>query len=407
MTSTAGSSFIGINLAAGLCQIGTTNGNIIGSIASVNSIQVAGTSTAVGIAASSTSAISIAKNTIANMAATGTAAGSMVRGIAVSYSGVYTISANTVRNLSTSGIGTGTGTSSSVVGISYAATGVGATIEKNTVFALSNTAASANVVVTGIAYTGATSGTNIVNANFVHSFSTSSSSSISQQVGIAAVNGLTTYSNNMIRLGIDAQGNTQTITPIIAGISKASTNNMKFYHNSVYIGGSGVGIGTANTYAFNRTAAGVDDVRNNIFVNARSNSSTGGKHYAVSYNNNTNLTSNNNIYYANGTGGYIGSYNGGTTEQPTLQGLMLASGSQENASGFGDPNFVSPTSATPDLHVQGTTPAESAGAVIAEVANDFDGENRGYYTPVDIGADAGNYTNLDIYNPLVSVPCNF
>jgi hypothetical protein len=404
MSGTGASSFTGINATTGLYNIGTTTGNIIGDVNTSNSILVAGTGVTTGIASASASAISIANNTVANLTASGTGTGVAVRGIATSSSGIYTINSNIVRNLSTASSSTGTGASSSVVGISHSATGSGAYVSNNTVFALSNTAASANVAVTGIFYSGAISGTNNVQANLVHSFSTSSSSVTSQQTGIAATGGLTTYSNNMVRLGIDIEGNAQSVTPIIAGISKASTNNMNFYHNSVYIGGSGVGTGAANTFAFTRTASGTDNVRNNIFVNARSNASTGGKHYAVAYNNNTNLTSNYNIYFTSGNGGFIGSYNGGTTEQTTLQGLTFASGgNQETASGFGDPNFVNPTAAIPDLHIQGTTPAESAGILISQITTDIDGQTRIGLTPVDIGADAGNFTPLDIFRPIISV----
>jgi len=54
----------------------------------------------------------------------------------------------------------------------------------------------------------------------------------------------------MIRLGVDAAGNSLTTALTINGINEtAGTNN--FYFNSIYIGGSGVGTTASNTFAFN------------------------------------------------------------------------------------------------------------------------------------------------------------
>jgi hypothetical protein len=94
----------------------------------------------------------------------------------------------------------------------------------------------------------------------------------------------------MIRLGIDGNGSSLTNGITIAGINKSTTGNADIYHNSIYIGGTGV-TGSAGTYAFRRTASGTDDVRNNILVNARSNSGGSGKHYTVGINATTNFTS--------------------------------------------------------------------------------------------------------------------
>ena len=54
------------------------------------------------------------------------------------------------------------------------------------------------------------------------------------------------------------------------------------------------------------------------------------------------------------------------------------------------------------MHVQGTTVAEGAGFTLAAITDDFDGQTRSGLTPVDIGADAGNFTAKDIFAPAVS-----
>ncbi len=47
---------------------------------------------------------------------------------------------------------------------------------------------------------------NVVEQNFVHSFSITSTATTSQLVGILPVAGNGTYKNNMVRLGVDASG---------------------------------------------------------------------------------------------------------------------------------------------------------------------------------------------------------
>ena len=90
---------------------------------------------------------------------------------------------------------------------------------------------------------------NVVERNFVHSLSITSTNNAAQLAGILAVAGNGTYKNNMVRLGVDAAG-----APITGGYTMygmfdiAGTNN--FYFNSSYIGGTGVVSTTSNTFAF-------------------------------------------------------------------------------------------------------------------------------------------------------------
>ncbi len=67
-------------------------------------------------------------------------------------------------------------------------------------------------------------------------------------------------------------------------------------------------------------------------------------------------------------------------------------------------SFVSATgnASTFDLRLQAVNPAESQGVLIASVTDDFDGQTRSSLTPVDIGADAGNFTFLEGMAPIVT-----
>ena len=79
----------------------------------------------------------------------------------------------------------------------------------------------------------------MVERNFVHSLSITSTATTSQLVGILPVAGQGTYKNNMVRLGVDAAGNSISTGYQMYGMFEiAGTNNI--YFNSVYIGGTGV-----------------------------------------------------------------------------------------------------------------------------------------------------------------------
>jgi hypothetical protein len=404
---TGASSFTGINAGNGLFEI--TN-NTIGNPSNPNAILVAGTGVTTGITVASTNTTAVTGNTIANLTASGTGTGVRVIGINTSAAGNYTIEQNTVRNLSSASTNAGVGVAGAIIGILNTATGAGTiTVARNTVFGLNSTAAAAAVQVSGIVNsTGANGST--VTRNLVHSFSTASATA--RQTGILALNGLF-YHNNMVRLGIDANGNSQTVPSTIVGIEKSSTNFITFYHNSVYIGGTNVDAGSNNTFAFLRSVAassGNDNIRNNIFVNERSNAISGSnRHFAIVSNNTNNLVVDYNIYHSgNGTDAVFGSNNGGTTVRNGLPLWFIGNGPHSDAnSGIGNPNFIAPTAATPNLRLNAATPAEGTGVLIAGITVDFDGNDRTSNTPVDIGAHAGLFNSIlvpgtDIFSPVIS-----
>lgn len=414
-TATSTPEFFGMNLASGT-NINVTN-NLIGDTSLANSINVVtagatsiSTQRVSGIFANSsaTAVHTITNNTIANITNNYAAAGthsSSTRGIVLipTAAGTYTISNNLIRNLSTSTRTTAGGANSAMVGIAVSQTSGTVVLSGNTIHTLTlrGTSTTAAVQNAGVFFSTPATGINRVERNHVHSLSITALNPTAFITGfdIAAGNG--TIQNNMIRLGLDSAGNSIVTPCVFRGITKNS-GSINIYFNSVYIGGSGVDINPINSFAFQRTGTGVDDVRNNIFVNARSNASTGGKHYQAFLINTTTITLNNNIYFGGGTGAVFGSLNNGTSDV-----LSYASGwiPSDVSSGAADPQFINPigSAQTVDLHINASvaTPVESNGALIATITDDFDGQTRTGLTPTDIGADAGNFITVDIFAPII------
>ena len=413
-SATIAASLFGIQVTAG---VNTISNNLVGSTTTANSLNAATSSTAttpqqvIGIFSFSSTSAKITSNTVANLNNnynSFTVPGQIL-GIVTS-AGVNTITGNTVRNLSTTSQTSGTATSASVLGISQSSSLAGQTVSQNVVHSLANTAASGSVQVIGIYYTSSTGpGANLIARNLVHSLSIASSATGSAMFGMSFNSGTFTAQNNMVRVGFAAIGFSTAGASVIIGIYDASTTpSRNFYHNSVYVGGTQTAGGN-NTFAFySPGASNPRNFRNNIFVNARSNSGGAGKHYAVLYGggiaNPAGLTANNNLFFVSGSGGVLGSYSGDRT---TLAAWQAATG-QDASSAVTDPLFINPTgtAATVDLHLQASNPAEGGGVLIATVTDDFDGQTRSSLTPVDIGADAGNFTSSsgDIYAPAISYP---
>ena len=415
VATTVGHNFYGIFHTGGTPTI---NANVIGSTTTANSINLSTASTnangqfLIGIQTNNNTSI-ITNNTIANLnnAFTGTSTAGASRGIATSAAAfLCTITGNNIYNFSTASTIAGTGVTAALIGILNQRTTAGQSISQNTIYNLSNSAASAAVVVTGIHHSGPTSGTNNISRNNIHSFSIASSSATATMIGINAFAGIATYHNNMIRLGIDASGAALTNGIGIVGIQQSSaTANNFFYYNSVYIGGTGVG-GTASTFAYQRIAGTVATaLQNNIFANERSNGAGTGFHYAIGLNASTNVTSNYNIYNANGSGGRVGLI--GSTPYTTLanwQGVF----SNDANSLYGSVPFINATgtAALVDLHINAAVPTqiESAGTSIATLG-DFDGNTRfgeagyaGTGTAPDMGADEGEFLPSDVTPPSIS-----
>ncbi len=431
----ASAPFAGILVVTGLANIGNIAGNTIGNSASSSAISVNSTvplaSDVYGIYYNATTSPIISNNTIGGItvtnsnvspdvvdfygirAQTNTAATNTVLNNTVGFSagpitnnstnagsqtyGIYSqtagsvVTGNTISNLTSVAGSALTGSAATMIGlwVDNASSAADTTISQNTVRFLTNTEATFNNSIQGILYNGDTIGTHIVSRNLVHSISVPNSASGTVN-GIYVQAGATSYQNNMIALG-----NGLTNGEAISGISEiAGTNN--FFHNSVYIGGSSVA-GGANTFAMtSAVASGTRAYRDNIFFNARSNGAGTGKHYAIQLGgtipNPLGLTTNNNVLFASGTGGNTGRYN--SADRLTLANWQTATGMDAN-SFSSDPQFISPAGTTPDLHISPSAPTVvEAGGVDVGVTDDFDGQMRNGLTPVDIGADAGNFTGV-------------
>ncbi|MEI6141169.1 MAG: T9SS type A sorting domain-containing protein [Mariniphaga sp.] len=296
----------------------TIANNTIGSNTVLNSINTTSASTnnaqlVYGIYSLALSALTITGNTIANLTNgttnTSTSYFGLVNGIYLG-SGSNVVSNNTIRDLTIANANNSATYQVSVGGIVLNNTTVGnvQTITGNTIYNLSNTYASFAGSVAGLYYKGPVT-PSIVSGNFVHSLSVTGASSTAASIsGIYIASGVTTYLNNIINLG----GNTQTL---IYGISEtgAADNNNTLYFNTVYIGGTLASGVTNKSYSlYSAVTTNTRNFKNNIFYNARSTTGGTSLHYAAYFNYavNTNLTLANNDYYAPGTGGVLGYYNG-------------------------------------------------------------------------------------------------
>lgn len=400
-TAAISTGIIGINSNA----VGaiTVNNNTIGSTTTANSLNASlastGTTTQVVIGIKNTggSNFAITNNTIANLnnayVPSSANVNNIMAGISTS-NGLVTITGNTIRNLSTAANANGVGANSSVQGIQNTSTIDPLTITGNTIRSIANNNNTGATVVLGIYNAGQFTGTNIIARNFIHSLTNLSTAGFMN--GIDVPGGAATYRNNMIVLG-----NGLTNAVLINGINETGgTNN--FYHNSIYIGGANVFSGSTPTNAFTSITSGTRNYRDNIFVNARSNTSGTGKHYAVRYggagSNPSGLTTNNNIYLASGVGGVFGFFN--SADRANLAAWQTATGQDAN-SFESDPQYLDPANATtPNLHINPTvaTLVESSGADVG-VTDDFDTDIRANFTPVDLGADAGNFTSGGDFAP--------
>ncbi|HEX2617375.1 MAG TPA: lamin tail domain-containing protein, partial [Flavobacteriales bacterium] len=95
-----------------------------------------------------------------------------------------------------------------------------------------------------------------------------------------------------------------------------------------------------------------------------------------------------------GTGGFVGLIGG--VDRLGISDWRTGSGGDLSSRNL-DPQYIAPTATTPDLHISAAvaTPVEASGtATTPAVSDDFDGQTRSGLTPVDMGADAGNFTAL-------------
>ncbi len=226
----------------------------------------------------------------------------------------------------------------------------------------------------------------------------------------------TTYKNNIIRLGVNNAAGDKTNTNIYGIYHSAQFNANdvnKFYHNSIYIGGTASASATQNSFAFYQAGAVVPttlDLKNNIFANQRAFDTGGtptGKNYAVGYATAGVIkSSDNNLYFSNLLGLATGSTPADKTSLADWKNVVNATGS-DALSIEGDPLFLSPATTIPDLHIASNSPVIGQGEnLFSTVSDDYDGAPRADANG-DMGADtrvkgflkgSGNWSSLSVWD---------
>ena len=379
-----GASFTGIYSTG----TGLINNNNIGSPTVLNSINTAFQTTTLnpqniyGIY-SLGSSVSISNNLIANITNCSSVASGVTRGILVANStSNVSISSNDIHSISTAQPVTGIGIASSLDAIDIQANNASfVTISGNKIYDLLNSAPNA-ITVNGILYKSSTGLNNIIDKNFIHSFKSISNTSI--QNGINFIDGAANIQNNVIRLGIDKDGNSVTCAAQINGILKSSGYSTNFYFNTVYIGGTGVADEYVNTYAlnFSTKSTSFEEVKNNIFINMRSNITSSKLNYAFSIPLITNSWSSDyNNYCVSVSNGKLSTIGG--TDLLTLKVLQDSYPGEDLHSIFGDPLLSHPADAsvTLDLHPLNISPVDGSGTPVSAVNIDILGNPRNLIAP--------------------------
>jgi len=355
----------------------------------------------------------IENNLIRNINSQSTGSASVLKGIYAANRGTNIIKNNQIYNFSIANTNTGTGSDAALIGIGLDASSAtnAQNIAGNLVYAMNSSNAGS---IAGIYAAVPKTNISIIKQNQVHSFK--STSNTSSQTGISIETGSMSCQNNMIRLGIDASGENSSSASMITGIYAGSSDDCSFYYNSVYLGGNGIAsLLGKNTFAFLKTQSSADDIRNNIFCNARSSATNNGsKHYAykLAYYN-TGILSDYNIYQASGNEGVLFNVNSNHSDFNQIRLLRSQVKNQDLHSGVGEPYFQNPTGNSSNLSLKLSTshptPAKGTGIIVKAINEDIDGtSDRAGATgsATEIGADADPaslYTmdnSVDIFSPV-------
>ncbi|MBL0155086.1 MAG: hypothetical protein IPP93_17060 [Chitinophagaceae bacterium] len=279
----------------------------------------------------------------------------------------------------------------------YSAAGISAfsssvNISRNRIVSIEDSSAASSV---GPAAIFAKTCNNTIDRNFIDALVQYPHSTVAKSmVAFEVEDDHSDITNNMVRLGLDTAGNTVT-NGLFVGYTNTPTSVSTIAHNSFYLAGSNA-ISSNNGGAFCLFWQGSSAVFNNIMVNER-----------------TYLTGNASAIYLSSASAQLPYLDYNVYYHP--QGLRFSTDidsfkvwktdSRDPHSVFLPPNFVNRNAPTRllDLHVFGQTVAERRGADTYTVIADFDGDIRQNKSPVDVGADAGNYTPVDLDAPSFTV----
>ncbi len=382
----------------------TITNNIIGNT-TANNMNASSASTSstgqrvIGIENTNAGTIIISNNTVRNLknAYAGTSNSARTGGI-YSSGGDNTISYNIVSDIISASAQSGVVDSAAVCGIIQANTTASSSqdVSYNTVSALTNTEATAQVNAVGICFSAPSSGTQEVQSNLVYDISLSSSNTASKIGGIAMKDGVGDCYNNIIALGEDV-----TSGVMVIGINDQSNtgDNHNIYLNTVYIGGTVSAGVTGNSMALRRVFNNAtSDYEANIFSNMRSGG-TGGSHYAAYLAGTTGLTIDYNDYYA--PSGVLANISG---DIATL-GAMQTATSQDANSVNTDPSYDNAGGSLPtDYYINAALWITNPTSVTLDYGQITRGaptligalERHDYFWQGDISTDFGTAANWDI-----------
>jgi hypothetical protein len=280
-----------------------------------------------------------------------------------STAGTATIKNNTIGSLSNSkdiNASAVTSTSCNVVGIYYNSTVTSGSslIEGNTVANVNNAATNTSGSGTlGIYINSSSAHTIDINRNFIYGLTESGNAKLyGMRVGPVPSTACT-VSNNIISLS-------PADNSLIQGGIYQTATVANYYHNTVYIGGSGNGESVA---LYNNVASG-STFKNNIFVNTRTNNDAT-NHLTYRSTVTTTNTIDNNDFYVDGSNGAMLATIGNTLPYTVKAIGGFADTHSQNA----DPAFLNSGGSDPTYYKSGIT---LAGVTGTSVAVDYSNTNR-------------------------------
>ncbi|NHM06535.1 T9SS type A sorting domain-containing protein [Flavobacterium sp. CYK-4] len=362
----AGSIVSGISVTGGSAI--TISGNAITTLSSAND----GSFRGIYVNPLGATSNTITSNTINGMTSTSATTGFSVRAIEVQGTGNANISSNTISNITAPTTNVSTGSGIPIVGIYYGSSGAASTISGNTINSINASAVTAiNVQLAGIV-TANTAGGGTISKNRIYGLTNTTTGTTNSTIGCQPNGGSWTFANNMISIT-----NNNTVRAI--GIfDTGATGARNYYYNSIYIGGTHAGSQVSTAFQFN-AAAGTGDIKNNIFMMARTSS---GKNYAFVNTSSTftGITTNYNVLNCS-VATTVGLSNATDT---TFSAWKTVSGGDANSYTALVIPFADVTTA--DLHISPICTDIESGGTPVSILDDYDSTARNVTTP-DIGAD--------------------
>jgi hypothetical protein len=371
------------NLIGLMYQGFPTNGNIIITGNTFDSITVAGTAQLTGINASgsNTNTQQIDNNTVTYL----TGVNGTMNGITLSTALNSLVYNNSVNNLTTSGTG-------SVTGLGWG--GNNATVYNNNV----NTVTSGGTTVVGMSNT--SSQATSCYKNSVYNLTSTSTGATASLSGIQVTGGSTynnVYNNYISDLKVP---NTTSVGNALFGINcsaSGSSTKIGVYHNTIYLNSTGAS--AYRSFGIFSNSGHQSDIRNNIVVNTSTGNPVSYGRSSTALGTYSSLSDGNNFFATN-------IHWNGTTFYTTLDSYKNLVYPRDQATFSESSPFVNSTIAPYDLHINTgvATQTESGGRPVTTpvaITDDFDGNTRNANFP-DVGADEFSGVVLDLTAPIIS-----